>query len=108
MTKHVNKAYIQFIGNASSDVTGSAYRVKFGSSDVLLECGMIQDGRDIYSLYQANKRFMDKQENTSLLRDGLFNKAKDNEQPVIEETIEEDKEGDLFGSDDYTDEEFPF
>ena len=59
MTKHVNKAYIQFIGNASSDVTGSAYRVKFGSSDVLLECGMIQDGRDIYSLYQANKRFMD-------------------------------------------------
>ena len=58
MTKHVNHAYIQFIGNASSDVTGSAYRVKFGSSNVLLECGMIQDGRDIYSLYCANRDFM--------------------------------------------------
>ena len=52
----------------------------------------------------SNKRFMDKQENTSLLRDGMFNKAKDNEQPVVEETIEEEKEGDLFGDD----EEFPF
>ena len=56
----------------------------------------------------SNKRFMDKQENTSLLRDGMFNKAKDNEQPVVEETIEEEKEGDLFGNDDYADEEFPF
>ena len=54
----------------------------------------------------SNRKFMEKQENTSMLRDGLFSKEKVDDKVEVEENIEEDKEGDLFTSLD--DEEFPF
>ena len=54
----------------------------------------------------SNRKFMEKQENTSMLRDGLFSKEKVEDKVEVEENIEEDKDGDLFSSLD--EEEFPF
>lgn len=53
--KEIKRPYIQFLGNSSHDVTGSAYSVRYNGYNILLECGLIQDSRDIYTLYQANK-----------------------------------------------------
>lgn len=52
----------------------------------------------------SNKRFMEKQENTSMLRDGLFNRDSKVESVEVEEDDNDrDNSGDLF-----SDEEFPF
>lgn len=57
MTK-IKKPYVEFIGNASSEVTGSAYVVRFSDKKILLEFGLIQDERDIFTLYNANKEMV--------------------------------------------------
>ena len=55
MSKPIKRPYVHFLGNASHDVTGSSYVIRFNTHNILLECGLIQDNRDIYSLYQANR-----------------------------------------------------
>lgn len=61
----LNKVYLEFIGNNTTDVTGSCIYVKAWDKDlqryvqVLLECGLTQ-GKSIESNYSANSRLLDK------------------------------------------------
>ena len=47
------KPYINFIGNSSTNVTGSMHHLRFKKYSLLLDCGMIQDG-DLVANYKAN------------------------------------------------------
>ena len=52
--KCCKRTWVNFIGNSSTGVTGSAYLVNHKQYQVLLDCGMIQGQGDIYSDYKAN------------------------------------------------------
>lgn len=51
--KGVSKPYISFIGNSSTDVTGSMHLVRFQKYVVLLDCGLIQLNDPLTS-YKSN------------------------------------------------------
>lgn len=61
----LNKIYLEFIGNNTTDVTGSCVYVKAWDKDlqrfihILLECGLTQ-GKSIESNYSNNLRLLDK------------------------------------------------
>lgn len=52
--KGTSKPYVSFVGNSTTDVTGSMHLVRFKNYAILLDCGLIQDA-DILSNYNANK-----------------------------------------------------
>lgn len=51
--KGTSKPYVNFIGNSSTDVTGSMHHVRFKKYSLLLDCGLIQLNDPITS-YKAN------------------------------------------------------
>lgn len=49
MSKHKqNNDGIYFLGESSTDVTGSQYLVQFGGKKILLECGLYQSKSNSY------------------------------------------------------------
>lgn len=54
INKGVKKPSVSFIGNSATDVTGSAYLVKFKKYQTLLDFGLVQGG-DIMTNYKANQ-----------------------------------------------------
>lgn len=58
-TKTTTTPYVKFIGNSSTEVTGSCHLVRFKNYAILLDCGMIQ-GHDIVSDYKANMALLKK------------------------------------------------
>ena len=57
--KGTSKPYISFIGNSSTDVTGSMHLVRFKKYVILLDCGLIQLN-DPMSSYKANREQLKK------------------------------------------------
>lgn len=55
----VKKPLINFIGNSSTDVTGSCHQIKFKNYNILLDAGLIQTN-NIVSDYKANRDFVKK------------------------------------------------
>lgn len=53
--KSIKRSYISFDCNASHDVTGSCYIINHKQYQMMLDCGLIQGKRDIYTTYKANK-----------------------------------------------------
>lgn len=58
-SKGIARPYISFLGNSSSDVTGSMYLIRFNKYKVLLDCGLIQLN-DPMSSYKANQNQLKK------------------------------------------------
>lgn len=58
--KKKDKITIEFIGNNSTSVTGSATLISFGDRKILFECGGIQEGKTVYDNYKLNKQMMSK------------------------------------------------
>lgn len=58
-TKGTAKPYVKFIGNSSTEVTGSCHLVRFKNYVILLDCGMVQ-GHDIVTDYKANMALLKK------------------------------------------------
>lgn len=56
--KNKNKIRVRFIGNNSTEVTGSCIHIKMNNFQLLLECGCIQGGT-IYEDYKANHQQFD-------------------------------------------------
>ena len=57
--KGVKKPLINFIGNSSTDVTGSCHQIKFKNYNILLDAGLIQTN-NIVTDYKANRDFVKK------------------------------------------------
>ena len=57
--KGVKKPVINFIGNSSTDVTGSCHQIKFKNYNILLDAGLIQNNNIIID-YKANRDFVKK------------------------------------------------
>ena len=55
----VKKPLINFIGNSSTDVTGSCHQIKFKNYNILLDAGLIQTN-NIVTDYKANRDFVKK------------------------------------------------
>ena len=58
MSKHKqNNDGIYFLGESSTDVTGSQYLVQFGGKKILLECGLYQSKSNSYlDSYKINSK----------------------------------------------------
>lgn len=54
VNRGTKRPYIHFLGNASTEVTGSMWLVRFQKYCILLDCGLIQ-GHDIATDYRLNK-----------------------------------------------------
>ena len=59
VNKETAKPYVKFIGNSSTEVTGSCHLVRFKNYVIFLDCGMIQ-GHDIVNDYKANMAMLKK------------------------------------------------
>lgn len=55
----VRKPVVNFIGNSSTDVTGSCHQIKFKNYNILLDAGLIQTN-NIVTDYKANRDFVKK------------------------------------------------
>lgn len=60
MGKKKNEIKIEFIGNNSTSVTGSATLISFNNRKILFECGGIQEGKTIYDNYKLNRAMLQK------------------------------------------------
>ena len=60
MNKGTARPYIRFISNAATDVAGSAHLVRFKQYGILLDCGIVQGGTDICTIYKENLKFLKK------------------------------------------------
>lgn len=57
--KILKKPYIEFVGGSATDVTGSAYLVRFLNYHILLEYGLVQTSDDNADYVTNNKRHKD-------------------------------------------------
>lgn len=57
--KGTNRPYVNFLGNSTTDVTGSMHLVRYQKYCILLDCGMIQGG-DIVTGYKTNREQLKK------------------------------------------------
>ena len=57
MSKKKYNNSIMFTGEASNEVTGSQYYIKFGDANILLECGLYQSSKNDYlESYKINTK----------------------------------------------------
>ena len=59
MAKSKNKIQINFIGEASNDVTGSCIHIQTPHKQILLECGLYQSCGSTLENYKINNKHFD-------------------------------------------------